>query len=82
MSPPFGGRALSLLLRSKTNDTDVVLADFGFAQITKGKSLKQVGAARRAPCAKCRGVQPSVTACLPAWLPGFAAHAATAVSLL
>jgi len=32
----------NLLLRSKTDDTDVVLADFGFAQVTKGKSLQQV----------------------------------------
>jgi len=32
----------NLLLRSKTNDTDVVLADFGFAQVVKGKSLQQV----------------------------------------
>jgi len=32
----------NLLLRTKKNDTDVVLADFGFAQVTKGKSLQQV----------------------------------------
>mmetsp|Transcript_10879 Transcript_10879/g.25483 ORF Transcript_10879/g.25483 Transcript_10879/m.25483 type:complete len:307 (-) Transcript_10879:703-1623(-) len=32
----------NLLLRSKSNDTDVVLADFGFAQPTNGKSLRQV----------------------------------------
>lgn len=32
----------NLLLRSKEDDTDIVLADFGFAQVTKGKSLQQV----------------------------------------
>lgn len=32
----------NLLLRSTTNDTDIVLADFGFAQVTKGRSLQQV----------------------------------------
>ena len=32
----------NLLLRSATNDTDVLLADFGFACVAKGKSLKQV----------------------------------------
>jgi serine/threonine protein kinase len=32
----------NLLLRSKTDDTDIVLADFGFAQLTDGKSLQQV----------------------------------------
>lgn len=32
----------NLLLRSKTDDTDIVLADFGFAQVTNGRSLQQV----------------------------------------
>ena len=32
----------NLLLRGKANDTDVVLADFGFAKVTEGKNLQQV----------------------------------------